>query len=93
MQINCVAYTFDKSQMTCALHASSEKGTRKKRRAQSGVKKADYILSLPEMNVCSNKNRKKRCKREPKCRHVDCVRNAKKQHVRKFRIQIIVFIP
>ena len=78
MQNKCVAYTFDKSRMTCVLHASIDKGTTKKRRKQTGVKKADYTLSLPEMNLCSNKNRQRRCKREPKCRHVNCIRNAEK---------------
>ena len=72
--------------MTCVLHASIQKGTMKKRKTQSGVKKADYILSLPEMNLCSNINRQKRCKREPKCRHIDCLRNAQKQHVRESHI-------
>ena len=85
METKCVAYTFDKSQMTCILHASIEKGTTRKRKTQSGVKKADYILSLPEMNLCSNKNRQKRCKREPKCRHVNCLRNGQKQHAQEFR--------
>ena len=78
IQNKCVAYTFDKSRMTCVLHASIDKGTTKKRRKQTGVKKADYTLSLPELNLCSNKNRQRRCKREPKCRHVNCIRNAEK---------------
>ena len=43
---------------------------------QTGIKKTDYILSLPEVSFCSEKNRKKRCRREPKCQHVDCLRNA-----------------
>ena len=43
---------------------------------QTGIKKTDYILSLPEVSFCSKKNRKKRCRREPKCQHVDCLRNA-----------------
>ena len=28
------------------------------------------------MNYCSEKNRKKRCRREPKCQHLNCIRNA-----------------
>ena len=83
MKNECAAYTFDKSRMTCVLHASIDKGTTKKRRKETGVKKENFTLSLPEMTLCANKNRQKRCKREPKCRHVNCVRNAKKQHVRK----------
>ena len=76
MQNKCAAYTFDKSRMTCVLHANTDRGTSKKRRKQTGIKKADYTLSLPEMNLCANKNRQKRCKREPKCRHANCIRNA-----------------
>ena len=78
MRNDCVAYTFDKSRMTCVLHASIDKGTTKKRRKQTGVKKADYTLSLPEMTFCFNENQQKRCKREPKCRHANCNRNAAK---------------
>ena len=78
MRNECVAYTFDQSRITCTLHASIEKGTTQKRKYQTGIKKSDYILTLPEMNMCSFKNRQKRCKREPKCRHVNCVRNARK---------------
>ena len=77
MQTKCLAYTFDKSRMKCTLHASIAKGTTIKRRKQIGVKKTDEILSLPEMNFCYYQNRQKRCKREPKCRHVNCMRNAK----------------
>ena len=40
------------------------------------MKKPDYILSLPEMSFCSEKNRERRCRREPKCQHVNCLRNA-----------------
>ena len=40
------------------------------------MKKPDYILSLPEMSICFEKNRRKRCKHEPKCQHVNCLRNA-----------------
>ena len=94
MQNKCVAYTFDKSRMTCVLHASIDKGTTKKRRKQTGVKKADYTLSLPEMNLCSNKNRQRRCKREPKCRHVNCIRNAEKQqntYLRLLKVSCLSF--
>ena len=40
------------------------------------MKKPDHILSLPEMSICSEMNRKKRCRHEPKCQHVNCLRNA-----------------
>ena len=80
MQNECAAYTFDKSRMICVLHASIDKGTTKKRRKQTGVKKENFTLSLPEMTLCANKNRQKRCKREPKCRHANCIRNAEKWH-------------
>ena len=43
---------------------------------QTGLKKTDHILSLPEISFCSDKNRQRRCSREPKCHHVDCLRNA-----------------
>ena len=89
IQNKCAAYTFDKSRMICVLHANLDKGTTKKRRKQTGVKKADYTLSLPEMNFCSNKNRQKRCKRESKCRHANCIRNAEKWQSRKFRVKTI----
>ena len=84
MRNDCVAYTFDKSRMTCVLHASIDKGTTKKRRKQTGVKKADYTLSLPEMTFCFNENQQKRCKREPKCRHANCNRNAAKLNFDSF---------
>ena len=40
------------------------------------MKKPDYTLSLPEISICSEMKRKKRCKHEPKCQHVNCLRNA-----------------
>ena len=77
--------------MTCVLHGSIDKGTTKKRRKQTGVKKTDYTLSLPEMDLCSNKNRQKRCKREPKCRHANCIRNVEKWKSRKFPVETLFF--
>ena len=40
------------------------------------MKKPDYTLSLPEISICSEMNRRKRCKHEPKCQDVNCLRNA-----------------
>ena len=72
----CVAYTFQQSRLICTLHSSIAKGLRYTRGKQTGMKKPDYILSLPEMSICFEQNRKKRCKREPKCPHINCLRNA-----------------
>ena len=72
----CVAYTFSQSQMNCILHSSVDKGLSYTRGQQTGMKKTDYMLSLPEISFCSHKNRQKRCRREPKCQHVDCLRIA-----------------
>ena len=58
------------------LHSSINMGLKFTRGKQTGIKKTDYILSLPEVSFCSEKNRKKRCRREPKCQHVNCLRNA-----------------
>ena len=74
-QIECVAYTFEQSRLNCILHSSTDKGLTHTRGKQTGTKKTDYILSLPEISLCSEQNRQKRCKREPKCQHVDCKRN------------------
>ena len=74
-QIKCVAYTFEQSKFNCVLHSSTNKGLTQTRGKQTGTKKTDYTLSLPEMSLCSEQNRQKRCKREPKCQHVDCNRN------------------
>ena len=74
-QIKCAGYTFEESQLNCILHSSIDKGLTHTRGKQTGTKKADYILSLPEMSLCSEKNRQERCKHEPKCQHVDCERN------------------
>ena len=72
----CVAYTFEQSQLICILHSSTNKGQKYTRGKQTGVKKTDYKLSLAEISLCSDKNRQRRCRREPKCNHVDCFRNA-----------------
>ena len=71
----CEAYTFDQSRLNCILHQSG-KQTGKQRGKQTGLKKADYLLSLLEISYCSNKNRKRRCRSEPKCMHVNCLRKA-----------------
>ena len=74
-QLKCIAYTFEQSRLNCILHSSTDKGLTHTRGKQTGTKKTDYILSLPEISLCSEQNRQKRCKREPKCQHVDCKRN------------------
>ena len=76
LESKCVAYTFEKSKMTCILHSSTDHGTMKSPKQQTGVKKADFILSLPEISLCSDKNRRARCIREPRCRHINCLRNS-----------------
>ena len=58
------------------LHSSTHQGLQYSSGKQIGTKKTNYILSLPEISLCFEKNRKKRCKREPKCQYVDCLRNA-----------------
>ena len=72
----CVAYTFEQSRLTCILHSSTNRGQRHRRGKQTGVKKSNYLLSLLEISYCSNKNRKRRCRSEPKCLHKNCFRNA-----------------
>ena len=72
----CVAYTYEESRLICLLHSTTGKGQKYTRGKQTGVKKTDYKLSLPEISLCSDKNRQRRCRREPKCNHVDCFRNA-----------------
>ena len=74
-QIKCAAYTFVQSRLSCVLHSSTNKGLTHTRGKQTGTKKPDYILSLPEISLCTEQNRQKRCTREPKCQHVDCIRN------------------
>ena len=76
MLVKCIAYTFEQSRMICLLHSSIDKGQRYTRGKQTGMKKPDYVLSLPEISFCSEKNRKKRCRQEPKCLHINCLRNA-----------------
>ena len=74
----CVGYTFEQSRFNCILHSSTDKGFEHTRGKQTGVKRTDYSLSLPEISLCFEKNRQRRCKREPKCQHVDCLRKALK---------------
>ena len=76
MIAECVAYTFEQSKLNCILHSSIGKGRKYARGKQTGSKKPDFILSLPEINYCSEENRQRRCRDEPKCEHVDCLRNA-----------------
>ena len=76
MHDKCIAYTFQQTQMKCILHSRTDQGQRYVRGKQTGLKKADNILSLPEISICSNENRRRRCRREPKCHHVNCLRNA-----------------
>ena len=76
MHQKCVAYTFDESQLNCILHSSTDNGHKYSRGKQTGEKKIDFILSLPEISLCFHKNRHLRCKSEPKCEHVNCLRNA-----------------
>ena len=76
MHGKCLAYTFQQTEMKCSLHSITDRGQRYVRGLQTGLKKTDYILSLPELSFCSDKNRQRRCRREPKCHHVDCLRKA-----------------
>ena len=76
MIAKCVAYTFEQSELNCILYSSTEKGKKYARGKQTGIKKQDYILSLPEISYCSEENRQRRCRNEPKCGDVDCLRNA-----------------
>ena len=76
MIAKCVAYTFEQSKLNCILHSSIDKGQKYTRGKQTGFKKPNFILSLPEISYCSGINRKRRCRSEPKCNHVDCLRNA-----------------
>ena len=74
----CVAYTFEQGQLHCALHSSTENGKSYRRGKQIGLKKTDFILSLPEISVCSEQRRERRCRHEPKCEDVNCFRKASK---------------
>ena len=78
MVAKCVAYTFKQAELKCILHSSTEKGLKSAPGKQTGLKKSDFILSLPEMDFCSEKRRKRRCRWEPNCDHVNCFRNAPK---------------
>ena len=76
MHDKCLAYTFQQTELNCVLHSKTDQGQRYVRGKQTGLKKTDHILSLPEISFCSDKNRQRRCRREPKCHHVDCLRKA-----------------
>ena len=83
MLVECIAYTFEQQRLKCNLHSNIEKGQKYIRGKQTGLKKPDYILSLPEISLCSEKNRKRRCRREPKCQHVNCLRTAQECYSRR----------
>ena len=72
----CEAYTFEKSRLNCKLYPSSNKELRYSRGKEAGLKRTDYLLSPLEISYCSNMNRKRRCRSEPKCNHVNCLRKA-----------------
>ena len=76
LQNECVAYTFEQEGLHCALHSSTENGKSYRLGKQTGLKKTDFTLSLPEISVCSEKRRARRCRWEPKCEHVNCFRKA-----------------
>ena len=80
MHEECIGYTFEQSSLNCILHSSTDEGLENTRGTQTGVKKSDYTLTLPEISLCFEKNRQKRCKREPKCQDIDCVRKALKTY-------------
>ena len=82
--IRCVAYTFEQSRLNCLLHSSTDQGQKSIQGKQTGRKKAEYILSLPEISFCYDKNRQRRCRLEPKCHHVNCFRNAQDSLPRPF---------
>ena len=60
----------------CSLYSSIVKGLKYTPGKETGMKKTDYNLTLPEVSICVEENRQKRCKQEPKCQHVNCLRNA-----------------
>ena len=78
MHEECIGYTFEESRLNCMLHSSTDKGLENARGIQTGVKKSDFTLTSPEISLCFEKNRQKRCKHEPKCKDVHCVRKALK---------------
>ena len=79
MHDKCIAYTYlythDTQGLTCFLYSKTDQ-RREGRSLQTGFKKPQHVLSLPEINFCANKNRRNRCWSELKCRHVNCLRNA-----------------
>ena len=90
--VKCVAYTFEQSNLVCMLHSSIDMGLKFTRGKQTGIKKTDYILSLPEVSFCAEKNRKKRCRREPKCQHVNCLRNVLERFVSQIASSVRRFV-
>ena len=76
MHDKCIAYTYQYT-LTCFLYSKTDQ--RKEKRTSTsviGFKKPKNVLSLPELSFCANENRRRRCFREPKCHHVNCLRNA-----------------
>ena len=72
----CVAFTYEHARLSCTLHSSKAAGVNVKVGKKSGERKDDFILSLAQISMCTEKIRRMRCKREPKCRHVNCLRDA-----------------
>ena len=50
MNEECIGYTFEQSSLNCMLHSSTDKGLENTRGTQTGVKKSDYTLTLPDLN-------------------------------------------
>ena len=80
MHDECIAYAFQYT-LTCFLYSKTDQGSRyvygeRRTWGRTGFKKSENFLSLPEISFCANENRRKRCWREPKCHHVNCLRNA-----------------
>ena len=76
MFAQCVAYTYEQARQICILYSNTAKGRKNKHGKKTGLKKDNLIYSLPELSFCAEKRRKRRCRREPNCDHVDCLRNA-----------------
>ena len=72
----CVAYTYEEAGPRCILHSSNARGLKFTPGKQTGVKRGDFVLSFLEMSFCFEKRRKRRCRREPNCDHVHCLRIA-----------------
>ena len=102
MHDKCVAYTYqythDTWGPTCFLYSKTDQrreGGSFGRPSLTGFKKSKNVLSLPEISFCANENRRRRCWREPKCRHVNCLRNAQDflTQTPRGKIHILELIP